>query len=43
MTTRTFIDKNGNEWTWEETEEVLQSLKELYNENETNSQTTTVG
>jgi len=43
MTTRTFIDKNGNEWVWEETEEVLQSLKELYNENETNSQTTTVG
>jgi hypothetical protein len=43
MTTRTFIDKNGNEWIWEETEEVLQSLKELYNENETNSQTTTVG
>jgi hypothetical protein len=42
MTTRTFIDKNGNEWIWEETEEVLQSLKELYNENETNSQTTTV-
>jgi hypothetical protein len=43
MTTRTFTTKSGTVFEWEETPEVLQSLKELHNENETNSQTTTVG
>ena len=43
MTTRTFIDKNGNSWEWEETEEVLQALKELNNETKTNTEPTTVG
>jgi hypothetical protein len=43
MTTRTFIDKNGNSWEWEETEEVLQALKELHNENKTNSESANVG
>jgi hypothetical protein len=43
MTTRTFIDKNGNSWEWEETEEVLQALKELHNETKTNTEPTTVG
>ena len=42
MTTRTFVDKNGNSWEWEETEEVLQALKELH-ETKTNTNTTTVG
>jgi hypothetical protein len=43
MTTRTFIDKNGNEWSWEETPEVLKALKELHDETQTNTETTTVG
>ena len=30
MTTRTFVDKNGNEWTWEETPETIEALKELH-------------
>lgn len=30
MTTRTFVDKNGNSWEWEETPEVLEALKKLY-------------
>jgi hypothetical protein len=30
MTTRTFIDKNGNSWEWEETPEVLKALEELH-------------
>ena len=29
MTTRTFVDKNGNSWTWEETKETVAALKEL--------------
>ena len=42
MTTRTFIDKNGNEWNWEETLETIEALKQLHNtvkqvnENKTN-------
>lgn len=37
MTTRTFIDKNGNEWEWDETPEVEERLKKLHNSvNETN-------
>jgi len=27
MTLRTFTDKNGNEWNWEETPEVIAALK----------------
>jgi hypothetical protein len=42
MTTRTFIDKNGNSWEWEETEEVLKALKELH-ETKTNTKPTNVG
>lgn len=30
MTKRTFIDKNGNSWEWEETPETIQALKELH-------------
>ena len=29
MTTRTFVDKNGNSWEWEETQETVNALKEL--------------
>lgn len=29
MTTRTFVDKNGNEWSWEETSETQKQLKKL--------------
>jgi len=43
MTTRTYESKNGEIWTWEETEEVLQALKELHNETKTNTESTTVG
>jgi hypothetical protein len=42
MTKRTFVDKNGNFWEWEETEEVLQALKELH-ENKTNTEPANVG
>jgi hypothetical protein len=43
MTTRTFIDKNGNSWEWEETAETIEALKQLHetvkkvNENATKS------
>ena len=30
MTTRTFTDKNGNSWSWEETKETQKALKELH-------------
>ncbi len=30
MTTKTFKDKNGNEWSFEETPETIQALKELH-------------
>ena len=30
MTTRTFTDKNNNEWNWEETPEVAEALKKLH-------------
>lgn len=30
MTTRTFVDKNGNSWEWEETPETIQALKDLH-------------
>jgi len=31
MTTREFVDKNGNTWTWEETPETAAALKQLHN------------
>lgn len=27
---RTFVDKNGNSWTWEETPETIEALKQLH-------------
>jgi len=30
MTKRTFIDKNGNSWEWEETPETIEALKQLH-------------
>lgn len=30
MTTRTYTDKNNNEWSWEETPEVLEAIKKLH-------------
>lgn len=33
MTQRTFTDKNGNEWSWEETPELNKLLNELHNGN----------
>jgi len=30
MTERTFVDKNGNSWSFEETPETIQALKELH-------------
>lgn len=41
MTTRTFTDKNGNEWSWEETPETIEALKKLH-ETKTDTETTTV-
>jgi hypothetical protein len=29
MTKRTFVDKNGNEWSFEETPETIEAVKEL--------------
>jgi hypothetical protein len=29
MATRTFTDKNGNSWEWEETPETVEALKKL--------------
>jgi len=29
MTLRTFVDKNGNEWNWEETSAVVEAVKYL--------------
>jgi hypothetical protein len=30
MTTRTFVDKNGNSWEWEEAPETIEALKQLH-------------
>jgi hypothetical protein len=30
MTERTFVDKNGNSWVWEETPETIEALKQLH-------------
>ena len=30
MTQRSFVDKNGNSWTWEETPETIAALKQLH-------------
>lgn len=29
MTVRTFVDKNGNSWEWEETPETVKAVEEL--------------
>lgn len=42
MSLRTFTDRNGNTWEWEETPEVLEALKKLY-ETATNTKTENVG
>lgn len=42
MMTRTFTDKNGNEWSWEETPKVLEAIKQLH-ETQTNTESTDVG
>jgi len=33
MPTRSFTDKNGNEWSWEETPEVKKAVEELHTSN----------
>ena len=33
MTLRTFTDKNGNSWEWEETPETVKALEDLHNTN----------
>ena len=43
MTTRTYTTKSGTTFEWEETPEVLEALKELHNENKTNTKSTDVG
>lgn len=45
MTKRTYVTKSGDTYEWEETQEVLEALKELHNHNETqnDSKTTSVG
>jgi hypothetical protein len=30
MTQRTYTDKNGNSWEWEETPETIEALKQLH-------------
>lgn len=30
MTNRTYKDKNDNDWTWEETPETIEALKQLH-------------
>lgn len=30
MTERTFVDKNGNSWFWEESPETIEALKQLH-------------
>ncbi len=37
MTTRTFIDKNGNTWEWEETPELIEILKQLHTTQDNNA------
>jgi len=45
MTTRTFVDKNNNSWTWEETPETIEALKQLHEtvKQVNDTKTTTVG
>jgi hypothetical protein len=42
MSTRTFVDSNGNTWEWEETPEVLEALKKLYETTNDNKTTNVV-
>ncbi|QPX48089.1 hypothetical protein PQC13_gp124 [Synechococcus phage S-SRM01] len=30
MTERTYKDKNNNDWTWQETKETIEALKQLH-------------
>jgi hypothetical protein len=30
MTIRTFVDKHGNEWNWQETPEVVKAIKNFH-------------
>ena len=42
MTVRTFVDKNGNSWEWEETPETIEALKQLHDKvKKVNEQQTT--
>ena len=45
MKQTTFTDKNGNEWSWEETAETIEALKQLHEtvKQVNDSKTTTVG
>jgi hypothetical protein len=40
MMVKTFVDKNGNTWEWEETPETVEALKKLH-EVKVNGQQTT--
>lgn len=42
MTLRTFIDKNGNTWEWEETPEVIKAVETLHQTVKKNQQSMTV-
>ena len=39
MTTRQFVDSNGNTWEWEETPEVVAAVKKLHQTIAENKQT----
>ena len=41
MATRTFENKNGDTWTWEETQEVAQAIQNYWNVVKENEQKTT--
>lgn len=38
MTTRTYTQKDGTEWSWEETPELVELLKQLHTENQETEQ-----
>lgn len=40
MTTRTYTQKDGTEWSWEETPELVKLLKELHAPKETTNEET---
>jgi len=39
MTERTFVDSKGNQWSWEETPEVVAAVKKLHETITNNKQT----